>query len=190
MRTVGILLFSASVFAAQASAATITYNDTMLGSNEVPANASPATGSATVVLDTTTNMLSVIISFSGLFGGPAEASHIHCCAAAGTNAAVAVPFPGFPNATSGTYSNTFDLTMSATYNSAFLTASGGTAADAEAALIAGLNSGLAYTNIHTPDFPGGEIRGQLATGVPEPTTIVLSGAALFLAAALRRRNRP
>src|SRR3954451_17599696 len=78
----------------------------LLGSNEVPANPSTATGSATLTLDG--NMLTVSVTFSGLIGGPAQAAHIHCCTAPGTNTAVAVPFPNFPAATSGTYTQTFD----------------------------------------------------------------------------------
>ena len=37
---------------------------------------------------------------------------------------------------------------------------------AEAALIAGIEDGQSYFNIHTTAFPGGEIRGQL-----EPTPL-------------------
>jgi hypothetical protein len=188
MRTFLIALFCAGVLATQASAGIITYTDTMLGVNETPPNASTATGSATVVLDTTLNTLSVSIVFSGLIGGPASASHIHCCVPAGVATGVALPFTGFPVATSGSYSNLFDLTLLATYNGAFVTANGGTAASAEAALVAALNAGLAYTNIHDGQFPGGEIRGQLAA-IPEPATMVLSGAGLLFAALLRRHRR-
>jgi CHRD domain len=49
----------------------------------------------------------------------------------------------------------------------------GTIAQAEAALIAGIEGGLTYFNIHTSEFPGGEIRGQL-TAVPGP----IAGAGL------------
>jgi hypothetical protein len=65
----------------------------------------------------------------------------------------------------------------------------GTIAQAEAALIAGLESHMTYFNIHTDNFPGGEIRRQL---VPGP----IAGAGLpgLLAAcgglvALARRRR-
>ena len=190
MRSLAIFLFSALVLATEAPAATIIFTDTMLGSNEVPPTGSPAIGSAILSVDTTANTLGVIITFSGLTGGPATASHIHCCTPAGTNAGVALPFTGFPNTTSGMYTNTFDLTLTATYSSTFLTASGGTAAGAEAALIAAMNTGLAYTNIHNAQFTGGEIRGQLANVVPEPATVMMSGAALLLVASLRRRYRP
>jgi hypothetical protein len=69
--------------------------------------------------------------------------------------------------TSGTYDQTFDLSLSSFYNPAFVTLEGGTVAGAEAALIAGLEGGATYFNIHTGMFPGGEIRGEIPA-VPGP----------------------
>jgi len=57
---------------------------------------------------------------------------------------------------------TFDLTLDGTYNTSFLTANGGTAASAEAALMADMLAGKTYINIHDASFPGGETRGQLS----------------------------
>ena len=106
----------------------------------MPANVSPATGS--ILLTLNGDFLSIDETFSGLTV-PAAAAHIHCCGPAGTNQMVAVPFVSFPGATSGHYVMLFDLTLGATYTGGFITASGGTPAGAEAALIAGLNSGNA-----------------------------------------------
>jgi hypothetical protein len=103
-------------------------------------------------------------------------------------------FPGFPlGVTSGTFDNTFDLTMSSSYNPAFVTAQGGTVAGAEAALETALLAGKTYINIHTMNFPGGEIRGFLAAvpgAVPEPATwaMMLIGF-LGLGFAFRRSRR-
>lgn len=168
--------------AASLPAATI-YTTVLSGANEVPANASTATGNAIVTLSGDT--LTVNETFSGLTGGPAAAAHIHCCSPVGVNATVAVPFGGFPNTTSGSYLHSFDLTMLGTYNGAFVTANGGTVTSAEAALIAGLNGGQTYANIHDATFPGGEVRGQLAA-IPEPATVALTGASLLTLALLRR----
>ena len=54
--------------------------------------------------------LDVDVTFSGLTGGAATAAHIHCCASTTGNSGVALPFSGFPSATSGNYVNSFDLT--------------------------------------------------------------------------------
>ncbi len=159
-RVAKVLLF-ACLPALPGSAAVVTFVSHMTGSQETPPNGSTGSGQSFVTLDAAAHTLSVNLSFSGLVGGPASAGHIHCCSAPGVASTVAVPFTGLPGATSGTYVHTFDLTSAATYNATFLTNNGGTAAQAEAALINGLNSGLTYTNIHNAAFPGGEIRGQL-----------------------------
>jgi hypothetical protein len=70
----------------------------------------------------------------------------------------------------------------------FVTAQGGLA-NAEAALAAGMAAGETYLNIHSEEFGGGEIRGFLAAAVPEPSTLLLAGAALASITLLRRRWR-
>ena len=137
--------------------------------NENPPHpVSPATGTALVTWDTVTSMMTVNAVFSGLTT-PDTAAHIHCCTSPPGNAGVATTVPfftGFPiGVTSGTYAHTFDMLNTASYNPSFVTAHGGTAASAAAALLAGMLAGQAYLNIHTTQFPGGEIRGFLAIPV-------------------------
>ena len=189
MRTVRLLgVFLTSAMAVHAGI--IVYGASLVGSQEVPPTGSPGTGAALVTIDTVMQTLSVNVTFSGL-GSGTTASHIHCCAPLGVNAMVATTtptFPGFPlGVTSGTYNMTFDLTMSSSYNPAFVTANGGTVASAESTLLAGLAAGQTYLNIHTTNFGGGEIRGQLAV-VPEPATWILTGATLAGLAAARRKK--
>lgn len=152
----------------QASAAIFTFTTTLTGANEFPPNASPGTGNASVSWDDVSHMMAVSANFAGLTG-TTTASHIHCCvspAAVTPTAIVATTLPSFPffplGVTSGTFTETFDMTQASSYNPAFITLNGGTAAGAEAALLAGLHAGMAYLNIHTTLFPTGEIRGFFA----------------------------
>jgi hypothetical protein len=139
------LLLAGSLFAGP-----ITYTVIMTGPGESPPNASPGTGSAVIIIDSTANTLNIASdTFSGLLG-TTTASHIHCCTAlpgVGTaRVATQVPsFAGFPNGvTSGSYSMNFDMTQDATWNPAFITANGGTVAGAESVLAAGAAAGDAY----------------------------------------------
>jgi hypothetical protein len=167
---IGSVAIATMLWTAAANAALI-FTATLSGA----AQGSPATGSATVTLENNNTTLDVDLTFSGLIGGPATAAHIHCCAPATGTGPVALPFSGFPSATSGTYVNTFDLTTDLTGITV-------------ASFITNLEAGLAYINIHDGTFPSGEIRGQLSL-VPEPPAIGilgLAGVAMF--AATRRRQ--
>ncbi|MGQ0558044.1 MAG: CHRD domain-containing protein [Sphingosinicella sp.] len=139
---------------------------TLAGGSENPPAASPGTGVALVVLDANNQTMTVRTTFSQLTT-PTTDAHIHCCVPPTANAGVAVGFrpAGFPlGVTSGQFSANFDLNALATYNPPFVAANGGTAASARTALLAGMQNGLSYVNIHSSAFPGGEIRGQLLTG--------------------------
>jgi hypothetical protein len=81
--------------------------------------------------------------------------------------------------TSGSYDFAFDMTLASSYRPGFITSSGGTVSGAFNSLLAGLDAGKAYFNLHTSAFPGGELRGNL-TPVPEPSTYAMLLAGLGL----------
>jgi len=162
------------LFAAAGQAETLTFigfGPTVPGLsplNENPQRASSGMGTALVTWDTVTSQMTVNVIFSGLTT-PNTAAHIHCCINPPGNAGVATTVPtftGFPGGvTSGVYSHSFDMSNASSYNPAFVTSHGGTVVSASAALLTGLQAGQSYLNIHTTQFPGGEMRGFLLTPV-------------------------
>ena len=179
-------------FLASANASILSYYVVLDGPSESPSNGSLGTGTGEVDYDNVAHTLFVGVSFSGLTGNT-SASHIH---APTTNAlsgtavvATTTPtFAGFPlGVKSGTYTNTLDLTLSSSYNPAFVSANGGTTASAEIALTTAIADGKAYWNIHSSSFPGGEIRGFILP-VPEPSSLALIGLGGWTLA-WRMRNR-
>jgi hypothetical protein len=133
--------------ASTAHATLFLYDANLDGPSESPPNASPGTGFAQVNYDDVAHSLFVDVTFNGLLG-TTTASHIHSATASpGTGTAgVATTLPtfaGFPlGVTSGSYINTLDLTLASSWNPSYVTAHGGTTAGAEAALAAGMATGV------------------------------------------------
>ena len=197
--------FALSMIAPMAHAVLITTTAPLSGANENPPAVTPATGTAAVILDTTTHRLRVQAVFSGLVANT-TAAHIHCCTTPPGNVGVATTTPsfvGFPlGVTGGSFDQTYDTTQASTWNPAYITNNGGTPLSAEAALATGLAAGNAYLNIHTSTYPAGEIRGFLipqaapfsvGANIPTLSEWTMGGLALLLLTAgwlmLRRRAR-
>jgi hypothetical protein len=116
-------------------------NGTFSGAQEVPANASTATGTVAGSYDPRSGLLGLKVTYAGLTAN-ASAAHIHR-AARGVNGGVIIDFSplGFTfGAQSGTFSKVILL---------------------NATQAADLLAGNLYVNIHNASFPGGEIRAQL-----------------------------
>ncbi len=167
-----VLVVGAVVPATPAAAAVLSYITTFSGASEAPPNASPATGTAQLDIDTDLNTMTISANWTGLLGNTTVA-HIHApTAVAGTGTAgvatTTPTFPGFPaGVTAGSYNVVIDLTLASSYNASYITANGGTVAGARAALLLAIADGKSYFNIHSSVFGGGEIRGFF---VPNPST--------------------
>lgn len=111
----------------------VTYKAMLSGNDEVPANASMATGSSTLTYTISTKKFTIVTSYSGL---TPIMGHIHK-AVKGTNGAVIFPFPDVSKS---------PITLE------------GSMTDAQ---YEALEKDSMYVNLHTKDHPGGEIRGQL-----------------------------
>ena len=118
------------------SLSTDIYEARLSGAQEVPPTASNGTGMAEVQLDKHTNIIRWKVTYGGLTG-PARAGHIHGPAAPGQNAPILIPFA--------------QVATQPIEGQAPLTP----------AQVADLAAGKWYVNIHTAQFPAGEIRGQL-----------------------------
>jgi glucose/arabinose dehydrogenase len=109
---------------------------TLTGGQEVPPTNSTATGTAVLQLSPDEMTARVSLNFAGLSSSQSDA-HVHGPAAAGSNAGVLFPLP------LGQVSD-FQITLTAPQ-------------------VLDLKSGLLYVNVHSANFPNGEIRGQFQT---------------------------
>jgi hypothetical protein len=119
-----------------AEAATDMYITMLNGKNEVPAVTTEGNGSGQIIVDPATKQARWMLSFQNL-SGPATGAHIHCGAADGANAGVAI---------------NLGTNLKSPVNGS------GTLTDAQ---LADLAAGKCYFNIHTDAHKDGELRGQL-----------------------------
>ena len=127
------------------------FGASLSGANEVPP-VTTTTATATATFTLVGSAVNYTITYTNLSAAPAGA-HIHLGPSTGSGPVV-VAFSGLPTTTSGTWTGTFttaDVKPSTTLAVATLDD-----------VIAQIRAGNGYTNIHTSNNPGGEIRGQIA----------------------------
>lgn len=151
---------------------------------EVPSNASSATGFASFAFNDTLTELSYELSVFGLFD--VTMAHIHLAPAGSNGPVVLWLYPFMPPAQL-IAGETNGLLAQRTVTETGLV--GTLAGQSLSLLLAEMNAGNAYVNVHTLTFPGGEIRGQVQQ-VSAPAMLPVIAAGLMLLATLRRRRVP
>jgi CHRD domain-containing protein len=130
---------------------------TLSGANEVPSRATPASGAMGFVIRG--NRVDYSIEVYNLTT-PIIGAHIHCCGAQATasvNGPIRIAL--FPGPGANSTSNPLGGVNGQLYEGAF------EASDVVGVtfqeLVASMRAGTAYGNVHTTQYPGGEIRGQV-----------------------------
>jgi hypothetical protein len=158
------IILALSSFSVPAKADLVRLSASLTGSTEVPGPGDPdGTGFASVVFDTVASTVDWNITVANI--GPVILDHIHV-GPAGSAGPVVIDFSG-------------NLT--------------GSGLPVDAALLADILATPAnyYANVHTTEFPGGAIRGQLSAAiasVPEPAAATLLGLG-FVVLMLMARSR-
>jgi hypothetical protein len=134
LMAIGVALVLGAPIAAKAES--IAFSADLKASSEVPPNDSPGTGTVEATFDTETKAFAWTIEYSDLTGD-ATAAHFHGPAGPEENAGPVVPIEG--------------SLASPIEGEATLT-------DDQAAQ---LQDGMWYFNLHTAEYPDGEIRGQV-----------------------------
>lgn len=133
LRALALVAMAVALVTTAAQAEIEVYTTSLSGTNEVPPNGSTADGTASLTVDTVTLEATYALQFSGL-SSTQTGAHFHN-APAGANGPVVFGLPvGSP--VGGTWSmlqSDYDL----------------------------LVAGSIYINVHSLEFPGGEIRGQM-----------------------------
>jgi hypothetical protein len=146
--TSSVLVLAAWIGRPTPAPKSMTYLAHMTGAQETPANNAKGTGNGTLTIDGT--KMSFKIEVKDLSGAP-TAAHIHVGAAGVAGGPVYTFALKSDAGKSGTIAEgSVDLMKDV---------SSGVTGDSLKVL---LNTGKAYVNVHTGNFPGGEIRGQLS----------------------------
>ncbi|HKY43589.1 MAG TPA: PQQ-dependent sugar dehydrogenase, partial [Pyrinomonadaceae bacterium] len=127
------------------------FTATLNGAQETPPNNSTATGRAALLLSPDEKTGRVSVTFSSLSSTQTDA-HIHGPAAPGVSAAPVFPLP------LGQISD-FQITLTPSQ-------------------VQDLKNGLFYVNVHSSNFPAGEIRGQF--GLTPPSSSIQFNATRYL----------
>jgi hypothetical protein len=173
VRTRTISALGAALAVGAAAQAQIPFNFTLSGAQEVPPNNTNSSGAAQLLYDPGTQTFDLDLMVFGItlgelhgVGPNSTPVHIHN-APAGANGPIVIDIGNFGQFVNDGLGIRLQLT-------------GVPIGNFEPQLFAG----DLYVNVHTVNFPGGQIRGQI---IPTPATLALLGIGGLVAASRRRR---
>ncbi|MBI5069753.1 MAG: CHRD domain-containing protein [Deltaproteobacteria bacterium] len=137
----------------------------LAGFQEVPAISTPGGGDFSADLSADGLTLTWTLTYAGLKGNSGEGgavtgAHVHL-GQRGVAGGVAIHLCGGGGGTEACPAPPATLTGTATADGVVGPAGQGLAAGQLADLVAAMRAGVTYVNVHTTQFPSGEIRGQL-----------------------------
>jgi hypothetical protein len=160
-------LVLAAATIAVASGSRFSMKARLTGYEEVPALSSPAHGTFSATTDG--DSLTYTLTYSG-FPTPVLQSHIHFGqkgVAAGISIFLCTNLGNGPAGTPACPSPAGTVTRTVTAADVVGPAGQGIAAGEWAEVIAAIRAGVTYVNVHSQQYPPGEIRGQIHTGGDE-----------------------
>jgi hypothetical protein len=133
------------------------------GHNEVPAIHTNGMGKLTLTVNNDNTMLSFELTYANL-SSPAQMAHVHF-AQPNVNGGISFFFcggGGKPACPAGNTSTPVTVTGTVAATDVLAVPAQGLPAGDLGAILSEIKAGFAYANVHTSNFGGGEIRGQLS----------------------------
>jgi hypothetical protein len=134
----------------------------LTGHNEVPAIHTNGMGKLSLTVNND-NTISFELTYANL-SSPAQVAHVHF-AQPNVNGGVSFFFcggGGKPACPAGNTSTPATVTGTVAASDVLAVTAQGLPAGDLSAIVSEIRAGFAYANVHTTNFPGGEIRGQLS----------------------------
>lgn len=163
MKRIFVPVLALFAFAARGDGNVHRFHATLVGINEVPPVFTAGHADVSLKIADDDSSIDFTITYENLSANPA-AAHVHF-GPPRVNGGVSIFLcgggaqPACPASTSGT------ITGTATAANVVGPVAQGIAAGNLAAIIQMMRAGVTYANMHTANFPGGEIRGQVRPGL-------------------------
>jgi hypothetical protein len=163
---------------ASANAVVYTFGGHLTGAQEVPPNQSNGFGVGSISINTANWSYLGSITVTGISLANLTMYHVHY-GPVGVNGPIIIDIVGNEVHRTGD-ANGFTVSFAGTV--------GTSAGMTPQQKLDHMRASNTYFNVHTLQFPGGEIRGQIYEAVPEPATMAALGLGVFTLVRRRRKS--